>query len=212
MSPISTAERRRAVILTGGSFGAAVADRLHDLSDLPHLDEVTTQAIDSGTHSSLWPHADLLVLATSHERPRVAEAIDRASFAWGMPWLEVCLEPTEIRVGPVVVPSRTACYQCFLKRRRQHRRIEPPSPGAKHPSGFAAHHVGIAAALARQAVGEALSEQDPAVLGGTVRRFNLVTGITSRSSVVAVDRCPRCRERRTSEELWQCLAAWRESA
>lgn len=209
--PSDPAATRHALILASGPFGHAVADRLREATDLPGVQHVTVQHIDSGTHPSLWPRADVLVLALSHERPAIAQAADRSAFAWGMPWIEACLEPTDLRVGPVVVPGRTACYQCFLNRRRQHQRTHLAPASGKHPSGFGAHHAGIAAALTRQAIGEALGAPDPDRLGGTVRRFNLVTGATNRSGVLAVDRCPRCRERATSEHLWQRLAAWKES-
>jgi bacteriocin biosynthesis cyclodehydratase domain-containing protein len=200
MTTTPAAQGRQMLILASGAFGSAVTDRLGGLY------ETTVQNVDAGTHPSMWPYADLMILSVSHERPRIAAGLDQASFAWGVPWLEICLEPTEVRVGPVVVPGRTACYACFLRRRAQHRRVEPTSAGTdKHPTGFAAHHVGIAAAFARQAVCEVFAP-DPEALGGTVRRFNLVSGATSRSAVVATDRCARCRRRHSSEGLWRELA------
>ncbi|GII62070.1 hypothetical protein Skr01_21550 [Sphaerisporangium krabiense] len=198
--------RRHALILASGPFGHAVADRLRS-RELPELDEVTVQPADHGTHPSLWPRADLLVFATSHERPRVSEAIDEKAFIWRLPWLEICAEPTEVRVGPVVTPGRTACHRCFVNRRHQHRRsIFTPAAGDEHPTGFAAHHVGITAALARQAIAEALDGPAGGAIGGTVRRLNLVTGALGSSAVVAGDRCPRCRGTSDSEELWRELA------
>ncbi|MFI6499660.1 TOMM precursor leader peptide-binding protein [Nonomuraea typhae] len=206
-----TEPRHHAVLLAAGPFGLAVAERLSGSKDLSELYTTTVLDIDTGTHPSLWPHADLFVLAVSHERPRIADAVDRAAFAWGTPWLESCLETTDIRVGPVVVPGCTACYRCFVNRRRQHRRLDPPPARERHPTGFAVHHAGIAAGLTRQAMAEAFGAPDPARLGGGVRRFSLVTGATSRSDVVAGDRCPRCRIPVDSTELWRRMSGWRES-
>ncbi|MFD4532216.1 TOMM precursor leader peptide-binding protein [Kitasatospora sp. NPDC058397] len=190
------------LVLAAGPFGKDVADRLK------RRYRVTRQEVDSGTHPSLWPHADLIVLATSHERPRIAEALDRAAFAWRIPWIAVHAGATEVQCGPVVVPGRTACHQCFVRRREQHKRPEHPTSGSgdRHPSGYPVHHVGVAAAFACQAVDEVFGASEAAGIGGTVRRFDQVSGMTSKATVVAVDRCPRCRARVAGDELWRELA------
>ncbi len=192
----------RLLVLASGSFGKSVARRLD------RTYRVVLQEIDDGTHPSLWPASDAIVLATSHERPRIAEALDRSCFAWRRPWFAVHSSATEVQCGPVVIPGRTACHQCFARRRSQHRRPEHPTAatGERYPSGYPEHHVGIAAGFARQAVHEVFGEPEGAGIGGTVRRFDQVSGATSRATVVAVDRCPRCRTRSTSDGLWRELA------
>ncbi|RCG30556.1 hypothetical protein DQ384_14725 [Sphaerisporangium album] len=197
---------RHLLVLASGPFGKDVAGRLER-----HF-SATVQDIEDGTHPSAWPHADLIVLATSHERPRIAEALDRAAFAWRIPWFAVLAGATDIQCGPLVLPGRTACHRCFVRRRDQHVRAGHADHAAaandgRYPSGYPGHHVGIATAFARQAVAEAFGERAPGALGGTVRRFNQISGATSRASVVAVDRCLRCRPRPTSEDLWRGLAA-----
>ncbi|MFI6597076.1 TOMM precursor leader peptide-binding protein [Nonomuraea sp. NPDC050536] len=182
------------LILAAGSFGHAVAGRLRRTFDAHVL------PVDQGTHPSLWPHADLIVLATDRERARLAEGVDYAAHAWRLPWFPVHLSATEVHCGPVVVPGRTACHACYVKRRAQHGRA--PEQGEQAPSGYPEHHVGIAAAFARQAIEEARAEPDPGTLGATVRRFGQVDGITQAGPVVAVDRCPRCRTR-GEQELWE---------
>ncbi|EHN72322.1 TpaD [Streptomyces coelicoflavus ZG0656] len=198
------------LVLASGTFGQDVARRLAHGTGTSRR-EVTLMEIDEGTHPSLWPHADVIVLATSQERPHLFEATDRAAFAWRVPWLGVYPTATEMRCGPVVIPGRTACYECYARRRNQHRRPDPGTTSPendRYPTGYPEHHVGIAAALARQAIEEALgtAPDDEQALGGTVRSFDQVTGATSRASVVAVDRCARCRTRVGSEELWRQLA------
>lgn len=182
------------LILAGGAFGHAVARRLQPLLQAAVL------PVDEGTHPSLWPRTDLIVLATGSERPRLAEGVDHAAHAWKVPWFPVHLSPAEVQCGPVVVPGRTACHACYVKRRAQHGRKQAEE---RAPSGYPEHHVGIAAALARQAVEEI--REGPASLGATVRRFGQVDGLTSASPVVAVDRCPRCRTR-GEEETWERFA------
>jgi bacteriocin biosynthesis cyclodehydratase domain-containing protein len=201
----SSVQTRQVLVLTAGAFGNAVGARL--AGHLP----VTMHELIDGTHSSLWPYTELIVLATSHERPRLAEGIDQAAFRLGVPWFAVRPGATDLQCGPVVVPGRTACYQCYLARRNQHRQGAGPEPDADRtqPTGFPQHHVGIAAGFALQAIDEVFAAPDPKRLGGTIRRFDQVIGTISRSSVVAVDRCPRCRRLTgpRSEELFGQLAA-----
>jgi bacteriocin biosynthesis cyclodehydratase domain-containing protein len=194
---------RHLLILAAGDFGTDVADRL-----APHY-RTTVQDVGAGTHASLWPHADLILLATTCERPRIAEAVDETAYVRGIPWLPVHTRPTDLQCGPVVIPGRTACHRCFVRRRRQHGGAPVAEAGRRAPSGYARHHVGIAAGLARQAVAEAFEGPDPDSLGGTVRLFNLVSGTTTKACVTAVDGCRRCRGRFGSLEQSR-QALWRE--
>ncbi|MYT15721.1 bacteriocin biosynthesis cyclodehydratase domain-containing protein [Streptomyces sp. SceaMP-e96] len=200
------------LVLASGPFGKDVAGRLrHGALERGH--DITLQEIDEGTHPSLWPHADLILLATSHERPRICEAVDEAAFAWRVPWFGVHTTATKVLCGPVVIPGRTACHDCYIRRRAQHERPGHSTAvtGDRYPTGYPVHHVGIAAAFAQQAVDEVLRKpDDEGAIGGTVRTFDQINGSTSRSPVVAVDRCPRCRTRAKSDELWRRLASINE--
>ncbi|MFE6460590.1 TOMM precursor leader peptide-binding protein [Streptomyces cinereoruber] len=199
---------RHLLVLASGDFGKDVARRLRD-EPREHGHEITLREIDEGTHPSLWPRADLIVLATSHARPRIDEATDRAAFAWGTPWFGVHTDATEVLCGPVVVPGRTACHRCYLRRRAQHRRPghDTADTAERHPTGYPAHHAGIAAAFARQAVEEALAAPaDAEAIGGTVRKFDQISGATSKAPVIAVDRCDRCRTAADGDALWRRLA------
>ncbi|MEU0987184.1 TOMM precursor leader peptide-binding protein [Streptomyces sp. NPDC005953] len=200
---------RQLLLLASGAFGKDVAQRLqHDPQQNQH--DITVLEMDNGTHPSLWPRADLIMVATAQERPRINEATDRAAFAWGTPWFGVHTTATEVLCGPVVIPGRTACHQCYDRRRNQHKRTEHPAAdtGDRYPSGYPVHHVGVAAAFARQAVAEALRPaEDDEPIGGTVRKFDQITGATSRATVTAVNRCTRCRTAATSDDLWGRLAA-----
>uniref|UniRef100_A0AAU3GU00 TOMM leader peptide-binding protein n=1 Tax=Streptomyces sp. NBC_01401 TaxID=2903854 RepID=A0AAU3GU00_9ACTN len=201
---------RQLLVLASGPFGKGVARRLEQGAAERGYD-TALQEIDQGTHPSLWPRAELIVLATSHERPRIAEATDRAAFAWGTPWFGVHTTATEVVCGPVVVPGRTACRECYVRRRAQHRRPGHDTAAVgddRYPTGFPVHDVGIAAAFAQQAVDEVFATpEDDGAPGGTVRKFDQISGATHRSSVVAVDRCGRCRTPATSDELWRQLAS-----
>jgi bacteriocin biosynthesis cyclodehydratase domain-containing protein len=203
------------LVLTVDAFGEEVAARLAGHGRLVVHD------VSHGTHQSLWPAADVIVLCGAREQPRIADAIDATAFIRARPWFAISLHGNEIHVGPVVRPGRTACYRCFTRRRDQHTRPDALVPvserSAPAPTGHARHHVAIAAGLAGQALREAVgsvaveSATDPAGdLGASVRVFNQVTGATAKVPVVAVDGCPRCGDRFESTAarrtaLWQRL-------
>ncbi len=189
------------LVLTVDAFGEEVAARL------ARTVRTTGHDVSHGTHQSLWPAADLIVLSGAREQPRIAEAIDAASFVRARPWFPISWHGNEIHVGPVVRPGRTACFRCFTRRRDQHTRPDALAAAtdqpAAAPTGHARHHVAIASSLAAQAVREALAPAaDVAVsrvpapdLGASVRVFNQVTGAPAKVPVVAVDGCRRCGTR-----------------
>lgn len=197
------------LILAADEFGHEVADRLTGIVGTPSVLDV-----GPGTHESLWPYADLIILATGSPRPVIADAVDRTAFHRTMPWFPVHARPSEVQCGPVVVPGRTACHQCAEKRRAQHRRSTSGSAVVVPPAAFsyARHHAVIATALAHRAILEAAGAGPPKPPGATVRTFNYVSGTMSEVPVVAVDGCRRCRGRFGSIEeergrLWATLAA-----
>ena len=189
------------LVLTVDAFGEEVAARLAGTV------RTTVHDVSRGTHQSLWPAADLIVLSGAREQPRIAEAIDAASFIRVRPWFPISWHGNEIHVGPVVRPGRTACYRCFTRRRDQHTRpdalVSASGPTDAAPTGHARHHVAIASGLAAHAVREALAT-DPTGpgdthgdcdLGARVRVFNQVSGALAAVPVVAVDGCRRCGTR-----------------
>ncbi|MEU7072594.1 TOMM precursor leader peptide-binding protein [Streptomyces narbonensis] len=204
----------RLLILAAGAFGAAVAEGLA----ARHAGS-TVLDVSQGTHPSLWPDSDLIVLATGQDREVLADMVDASAHAWNRPWFPVQAGPLDLRCGPVVVPGRTACHRCYTRRRAQH--TAPTADGTRGDattappvSGYAPHHVAIAVGLADQAVREALAGPgEPGAaegIGATVRVFGVVEGATSTSAVVAVDRCARCRPARTPEsrlERFEAIAA-----
>ncbi|KQX63630.1 TOMM precursor leader peptide-binding protein [Angustibacter sp. Root456] len=189
------------LVLTVDAFGEEVAARLAATA------RTTVHDVSHGTHQSLWPAADLIVLSGAREQPRIAEAIDATSFVRVRPWFPISWHGNEIHVGPVVRPGRTACFRCFTRRRDQHTRpdalVATADQPAAAPSGHARHHVAIAANLAGLAVREALTPvpgvpgpaQPARDLGASVRVFNQVTAAVAKVPVVAVDGCRRCGSR-----------------
>lgn len=181
-------------VIHTGAFGAAVA---HELAD--RISRVATVDAEQGTHPAHWPDSELLVLATSGEREVITRMTDDAAFAWQRPWVHVQLEPTMVRCGPAVIPGRTACHECYRKRRMQHSRGLPATP-VREVQGWGAHHVEIALGLTVHALTELRTGPPATAIGGTVRTFDLVEGQIAANPVVAVNGCTRCRAPRSSHD------------
>jgi bacteriocin biosynthesis cyclodehydratase domain-containing protein len=187
-------------VLSVGAFGAAVAQRLSGR----YPGSVVLDAT-AGSQLASWPALDVLVLAAEYDDAGLVDLLDQAAFAWRRPWFPVLLESAQLRCGPVVVPGGGACHRCFRRRRRQHARNprlwpdrQPDAVPGSSPrvSGYAPHHVGIAVALATEAVRDATAgPAGPAEAPGAwVRTVSMVDGSVSRAGVLAVDGCFRCRD------------------
>lgn len=188
--------------LPQGGFARAVVGRLAGQGD-PVI------PVDQGLVSAYIPYADRAVLIADPDQSGLREDLDTLSFTRSMPSLGLELFPTELRCGPLVVPGRSACYRCYDRRRRQHGyRPLPPEVASEHgplEQAYAHHHVLLGAGLISLALQtlDAFDPQGPttggtddvAPIGGQVWTIDLVSGITTCSSTVAVDRCETCSGR-----------------
>ena len=188
--------------LPQGGFGHAVATRLAGDGDV-------VIPVDQGLVSAYIPYADRAVLIADPDQSGLRQNLDTLSFTRGMPSLGLELFPTELRCGPLVVPGRSACHRCYDRRRRQHGyRPLPSEVTAEHgplEQAYAHHHVLLGAGLISLALQtlDAFGPQDRAAqsadevppLGGQVWIIDLVAGVTSCSTTVAVDRCETCSGR-----------------
>ncbi|WP_315583825.1 cyclodehydratase [Actinomyces viscosus] len=203
--------------LPQGGFARAVVARLAGPGDV-------VVPVDQGLVSAYVPYAERAVLIADPDQTGLREDLDTLSFTRGMPSLGVELFPTELRCGPLVVPGRSACYRCYDRRRRQHGYRPLPTEVAAElgplEQAYAHHHVVLAAgliALALQALdrqtadsadtaatadtadtadtANAAGGEEPPEIGGQVWTIDLVSGITTCSRTVAVDRCETCSGR-----------------
>ena len=197
------------VYLPQGGFARAVAARLAGPDDV-------VIPVDNGLVSTFVPYADRAVLVADPDQTGLREDLDALSFTRGMPSLGLELFPTELRCGPLVVPGRSACYRCYDRRRRQHgyRPLPPEASAELGPleQGYAYHHVLMGAGLISLAL-QTLDRQEeaplgaddvedgttdtgePLEIGGQVWTIDLISGLTSCSRTVAVDRCEICSGR-----------------
>lgn len=141
--------------------------------------------------------AGTIVAVYSGRDEELRDALDRFGFEQGVPTVGIELLPTSIVCGPAVIPGATACYSCYRRRAEQHQdpaRTDRVAEATRDlPEGFGRMHLAIAHGLLTLATAELRSRPDG--LGGTVRKFDLVSGVVSTASTVAVDRCPRCSAR-----------------
>ncbi|MDG4836592.1 TOMM precursor leader peptide-binding protein [Micromonospora sp. WMMD967] len=136
-----------------------------------------------------------LVVALWRPSPALCDRIDERSHATGVPWLPVVLEPSHLRIGPLVVPGAGPCHGCFEERRAQH---DPHWPGsaalyaaydrnpACGPAGFLPQHARTAAGLALRVLGR------PDVTAGRVISVPLRGVSVRQDPVLACHGCPRC--------------------
>lgn len=132
--------------------------------------------------------------------PAICEEADALAFRHQQPWLPVVMDHPHVRVGPVVVPGRGACFGCFTAR-CNHRDGQPDVTDALHaafdrdpgfgPLGYLDHHARLAAALAEMALGD-LSADWLAAAAGQVLTFNVYRGDIRRHPVTACFDCTRC--------------------
>lgn len=189
--PNRTSTRASITVVHTGDFGSAFAEQLAG-----RISGVATVDAENGTHPAHWPDSEMLVLATSGDRDALVQMTDDAAFAWRRPWVHVQLETTAVRCGPAVIPGRTACHECYRRRRQQHSR-GTDRPVVREVEGWGAHHLEIALGMSVHAIAELRSGLPPTAIGATVRTFDLVEGNTEQNPVVAVNRCTRCRAPRT---------------
>ena len=188
--------------LPQGGFARAVVRRLAGPDDV-------VVPVDHGLVSTFVPYADRAVLVADPDQTGLREDLDALSFTRDMPSLGLELFPTELRCGPLVVPGRSACYRCYDRRRRQHGyRPLPSEVVSEHgplEQAYAHHHVLLGAgliSLALQALDAPATQDlapegadDVAPIGGRLWTIDLVSGITTCSPTVAVDRCETCSGR-----------------
>lgn len=174
-------------LLTDGSFGAAVGQRIGAARDLSGF----LQEPDSS--------ASFYLLALSNKRMDALHHFDEWCRAHGKPWALAFLADRYLYCGPVFKPAADgmACFSCFYKRDLTHLELtrDPARELAiddyfnryagEELVGFTAGTVGMAAAFLTRAASGAL----PA---GKLRRVDLLDGGVEDTEVFAIHQCPIC--------------------
>lgn len=185
-----------------GEFGREVAAQVAD-----HFDAYISPEQEAGLPSS-WPKSDVQIIASWREVPWLFSLADRMARGLDRPWFPAVLDAKSLRVGPLIVPGRSGCYACFIKRQRQHSRLSPTDLelfshyDANPDAGILGHlpsHVRIASSLIRSQVERFLDGQRPENRGipaadpsGELVRVGMTGLNISRGRLTGVHGCPAC--------------------
>lgn len=209
-------------LIASGEAGSAVIERLTPMLQASgDMTKTTTITPDTALDASLWPHADLRIVASWREDADLFEVVDRSAAETGTSYLPIVFEHPRLRIGPTIIPgshggranTTGGCNQCFEARQRQHNAgIERANALWQHyrdnrgsgPAGYLPQHIGFAAALAGQIVAD-LRKQAIDPWRNQVHNLHLLNGTVQRDELIPVHGCQRCGITR-SESTWADLA------
>jgi bacteriocin biosynthesis cyclodehydratase domain-containing protein len=181
-------------ILTVGVFGRAVAEYLIALRRDVH----ETRADGADRPFDARGAARIRLLAAWRPVPAICELLDHRSHASQRPFVPLIAESTVLRLGPIVVPGRGACWSCWMRRRRQHAEWPDELMAVlRHyadsdragPEGYLEPFAMIGAMQLAQTI-EAIDASAP--VAGRVCELDMLTRNIAVSTVVGVHDCPRC--------------------
>jgi len=181
------------LILTAGNLGRAIGNRLHQSHGARCVDLLES----SSQLESLIRDEAFVGVATWRPYPDLCQLIDDICFTHGIRWSMVELHGDTLTCGPLVIPTKSACHHCFIRRTASHfnapewertiRKFYDLNPEAGvmgYPNALV--EIG-ASALAEDAIN--------ASGGGRVRTIDVVSSIVRESEVIGIHNCPRCRSR-----------------
>jgi bacteriocin biosynthesis cyclodehydratase domain-containing protein len=153
------------------------------------------QALDT---ASSW-RGSLLVHATHVVDPVMARVLNRLCIGLAVPWLHAALDGPFLLVGPLMVPARSACYECLetrvvmnMRQRAEYLRYKDAIAELRVTRGTLPVQSVVTAMLASHAALEALNY----LTTGSTFTFNKILAIylpTMEFAYNEVLRVPGCR-------------------
>ncbi|MES0824966.1 TOMM precursor leader peptide-binding protein [Ruegeria sp. SCP11] len=182
----------RVLILTAGRFGVSVAKEIAD-----HLQDTTVRPLakEDGGAPKRYSEYTFVVLATWRRYFAVSDALDEALWEVSVPWCDVTLEGSVVRVGPHIRPGLSACYACYRTRFLSNSAIADrelaldacfdrgPEIGI---AGFTPAQVRIGSALVRAQI------QGGSQAAGRLQLLDPASGALRSETVTRVHGCARC--------------------
>lgn len=107
-----------------GGVSTAIAENRVQVCGTGHLAGAVRTDLTrlSISHNELFdptaPAVSLIVLCSDFENHTSFRECNRAAVGAGRPIVFACIAETGIRVGPLVVPNQTSCFECFHHRLR----------------------------------------------------------------------------------------------
>jgi len=204
-------ERPSVLLVSSGRIGAFAAELL---SQYAAITVTTTSDGPVGV-----AEYNCAALAADRPYPLVADRLDVACYASGVPWCGATLLAHVAEIGPMVIPGQTPCYLCWTRRRA----AQADDPDLAHLIEQMGSHsagswfVGELPALNRQAAALLVFEvlqlvqgrDAPPPLGmGDFWHLDALTGESTRSFYASVGQCARCRPVQDPREGGRHLRAW----
>jgi bacteriocin biosynthesis cyclodehydratase domain-containing protein len=182
-------------LLSCGPFGEAVGRYLKTIRE----DMAYTHVIDDMLPlPSTWPEARINVLAAWRPVPDLCELLNQLSHERRRPFLPVIQDLTALRFGPLVIPGRGACWNCWVTRWRQHSGWTKERESllryyATHPCDGPAGYLEPFALMAAARISQTMSAVDSCIaIPGCVWQIDVLTRQVDTSTVVGVHDCSWC--------------------
>jgi bacteriocin biosynthesis cyclodehydratase domain-containing protein len=162
---------------------------------------------------------DCVVLAVDRPYPLLADHLDVASYASGVPWCSARMVAHVAEIGPMVMPGKTPCYACW-SRRRAAQAQDPALADLVEEIGYRSNgrwFAGELPALTRQVAAMLVFEVLQLVRGrdtppptgmGDYWYLDALTGEITRHLYAPVSQCARCGVIQDQCETGRHLRIW----
>ncbi len=202
----------RILMMVSGALGRRCASLL---ADLPSL--ALTLADPDASLPDLDGH-QLVALVTQRPFPAVAAALDQACWSAAIPWLHAQLCGHRFRVGPVIVPPSTPCWECLRRRLSSlapdlpaHEAVEAAAMSGSSDPWFrgelgplttqvAALTAAQIVALATRTAPTSLASASPSDMG-QFWEGDAIFGLLRGRRFARIGRCPRCSPMRADDSV-----------
>lgn len=181
------------LIFTAGNLGRAIGDRLrqsHGAGCFDLLESVTRL-------ESLVKDEVFVGVATWRPYPGICRMIDEVCFMYGIRWSMVELHGDTLTCGPLVVPTKSACHDCFIRRTASHFNSPEWERTIRkfYDLNLEAGVMGYPNALVEIGASALVDDATNTSGGGRVRTIDVVSSVVRESEVIGIHNCPRCRSR-----------------
>jgi bacteriocin biosynthesis cyclodehydratase domain-containing protein len=187
-------------VMTLGRFADAVYEYLRELCPdvkQTRLDDISLPAEIGGR---IW------IVVAWRPAPAICSELNNRSHLTGRPFVPVIVDNTSLQVGPVVLPNRGACWECWVRRSNQH----SPWPAARDAlfkyydanaqAGAPGYLEPLAMIAAAKTAAIVEAVDSGSARGGHIWQMDMITRAIATSTVVGVHGCDRCGLGRSVDE------------
>jgi bacteriocin biosynthesis cyclodehydratase domain-containing protein len=138
--------------------------------------------------------------------PSICSELNKRSHLTGRPFVPVIVDNTSLQLGPVVLPNRGACWECWVRRSNQH----SPWPAARDAlfkyydtnaqAGAPGYLEPLAMVAAAKTAAIVEAVDSGSARGGYVWQMDMITRAVATSTVVGVHGCDQCGLGRSVDE------------